>query len=462
MSTPLLNQWIEILSGWEKAFLQKRTCLRAIRMAFGSLCSFGRRTMSRAIAAIGRDQQDWAADYKLFSRSKWGLTMLFRPILEKSVPLIEEEVIAVAFDDTKLHKTGRHIESAFWQRDPMSPPFHVNLILGLRFLQASLLLPLYRKSGSEAPPRAIPVQFTEVPAVKKPGKYATEEERLIYKAAKRKNNLSISFVENLKILRLELDMLGLTNKILLAVVDGSFCNKVCFNSNIERTHLIARTRKDTALYRREQNNSRRFYGEKFTPEMIRQDESILWKTISIYHGGDWREVRYKEVNKVYWKNGTKKKEIRLIVIAPTPYRLSKKKRLYYRQPAYLLTTDTAKDALLLIQKYFDRWQIEVNFREEKDLLGVGQAQVRSPRSVPRQPGFVVAAYSALLLSSVLAYSDKRNDCFLPLPKWRKSSRRPSILDLITQLRREATDNEGLKEYFEHDFSIFEAAFRAAA
>jgi DDE superfamily endonuclease len=458
----LLSHWLEILSEWQNAFLQRRTLHRAIRLAFGSLCSLGRRTMSRAIAAIGRDQQDWAADYKLFSRSDWSLTMIFRPILEKSTLLIDEEIIAFAFDDTKLHKTGRHIESAFWQRDPMSPPFHVNLVWGLRFLQASILVPLYRNSDLSTPPRAIPIQFTEVPAVKKPGKYATEEEKLVYKSAKRQNNLSISFVENLKTLRTELDKQNLTNKMILATVDGSFCNKTCFNANIERTHIIARTRKDTALYYREQNRGRRFYGEKFTPEMVRLNETIEWSKTAIFHGGEWRDVRYKEVNNVYWKNGTKKKEIRTIIIAPTPYRLSKKKKLYYRQPAYLLTTDTKTDAAILIQKYFDRWQIEVNFREEKDLLGVGQAQIRSPKSVPRQPGFVVAAYSALLISSVLAYGDERKNCLIPLPKWRRNSRRPSILDLITQLRREAFENKWLKEVCDADFSIFDAALRAAA
>jgi len=129
--------------------------------------------------------------------------------------------------------------------------------------------------------------------------------------------------------------------------------------------------------------------------------------------------------------------MRLIVIAPTPYRLRLKGKLYYRDPAYLLTTDLVTDAKLLIQKYFDRWQIEVNFREEKDTLGLGQAQVWSMKSVGRQPAFVVASYGALLLASVVLYQDKRVDEFIELPKWRKKgSRRPSCLDLITQLRRD--------------------------
>lgn len=456
----LLNQWCEIINEWRDTFCQERTLLRAIRLAIGSLCAFGRRTLSRSIAATGNDQQDWSADYKLYSRSNWSSQKLFRPTLKRAAKLIDEEVIAIAYDDTKLHKTGRNIQSAFWQRDPMSPPFNINLIWGLRFLQASILLPMYR--NNESPPRAIPVQFTEVPAVKKPGKRASDEEMVRYEKAKKENNLANSFVEEIKTLRMELDKMGFKNKTLLATVDGSFCNKKCFSISVKRTEIIARARKDAALCFREKNNKRRFYGRKFTPEMIRQDDSIPWKSAKIFHGGQYRDVRYKELNKVLWQRGTKRKELRLIVIAPTPYRLSKKKKLYYRQPAYLLTTATNLDVITLVQKYFDRWQIEVNFREEKDLLGVGQAQVRSSKSVPRQPTFVVAAYSALLLSSVLVYKDRRSCKFIPLPKWRKNATRPSVIDLISQLRREAANNGELKRRFGVDFSVSEAAFRAVA
>lgn len=456
----LTSQWFEIISQWNITFAQDRTWQRATRLAVGSLCSFGRRTLSRSISATGCDQQDWSADYKLFSRSDWSITSLFRPILKKSLEQVDEDIIAVAFDDTKLHKTGRKIETASWQRDPLSPPFHVNMIWGLRFLQASLLLPLYRTS--ETPPRAIPVQFTEVPAVKKPGRKASKEDLLNYRKAKKANNLSISFVGQLKLLRTEMDQQGFEKKILLAVVDGSFCNRTCLTADVARTHIIARTRKDAALYYRAQNNNRRFYGEKFTPEMIRQDESKPWMTTKIFHGGQWREIKFKEVNKIYWKKGTKRKEMRLIVIAPTPYRLSKSKKLYYRDPSYLLTTDTETDVALLIQKYFDRWQIEVNFREEKDLIGVGEAQVRSTKAVPRQPAFVVATYSALLLSSVIIYNDKRKDCLMPLPKWRQDAKRPSILDLITQLRREVSQESEANERFDFGFSCNRAALLAAA
>ena len=90
--------------------------------------------------------------------------------------------------------------------------------------------------------------------------------------------------------------------------------------------------------------------------------------------------------------------------------------------------------------YFDRWEIEVNHREEKDTLGVGQAQVRSKKSVPRQPAFAVAAYSMLLLACLNVFGPGRTDNYIPLPKWRKNARRASCLDLVTLLRKELVEH----------------------
>ena len=93
----------------------------------------------------------------------------------------------------------------------------------------------------------------------------------------------------------------------------------------------------------------------------------------------------------------------------------------------------------LLQCYFDRWQIEVNHREQKDTLGVGNAQVWSNKSVPRQPAFAVASYSLLLLAGLKEFGPGRTHDYVPLPKWRKNATRPSALDLITLLRKEMNE-----------------------
>jgi ABC-type uncharacterized transport system permease subunit len=48
-----------------------------------------------------------------------------------------------------------------------------------------------------------------------------------------------------------------------------------------------------------------------------------------------------------------------------------------------------------------------NHRDEKDTLGVGQAQLWNVKAVPRQPVLAVAAYSAMLLASVAAFGAER-------------------------------------------------------
>ena len=80
----------------------------------------------------------------------------------------------------------------------------------------------------------------------------------------------------------------------------------------------------------------------------------------------------------------------------------------------------------------------MNHREEKDTHGLGQAQVCAEKSVPRQPAFVVASYSLLLLAALEAYGPTRLEYVYDiLPLWRSKADRPSCLDLVTQLRKEA-------------------------
>ena len=65
----LLSAFIAILQDWLPAFPQQRSGRRAITQALGSLLALGRRTLSRALWALGQQHQDWSAHYKLLGRS---------------------------------------------------------------------------------------------------------------------------------------------------------------------------------------------------------------------------------------------------------------------------------------------------------------------------------------------------------------------------------------------------------
>jgi hypothetical protein len=350
---------------------------------------------------------------------------LFAGVWRRALPYCPGRLVGVAVDDTRLRKTGRAIPQARYHRDPLSPPFHVNLMRGLRFLQASLLLPLHRQGNASC--RALPVRFEEAAPLKKPSRKVGPEAWQEYKRMSQLHNLSQRLVQIVAPLR--------------RALDGSFCNRTCFRAPRERTELIARARKDARLCFRAPQPSRRFYDlSPFTPEQVRQDESRPWKQTKLFYGGKRRRIRYKEVSQVYWRRGAGQVPLRLFVVAPTPYRKRKSSKLYYRQPAYLLSTDLRPSAPQLLQIYFDRWQIEVNHREEKETLGVGQAQLWNVDAVPKQPPLVVAAYSALLLAALQAFGTERTQAYQALPKWRRKAHRPSCLDLVTLLRQEMVDH----------------------
>jgi hypothetical protein len=435
----LLACFLNLTAAWRAVFPQQRTFQRAVAQALGGLLCLGRRTLTRILCTNGRAQKPWAADYHLHARAQWEPQSLFEGIFREALPLCRGRVVGVAFDDTRLHKTGRCILQAFYQRDPLSPPFHVNLMLGLRFLQFSLLVPAFRRARRFMT-RALPVHFSEVPHLKRPGKKAGPAEIAQWKAAQKKQNLPQHAVQSMRAVRAAMDCAGGERKTLVMAGDGSFCNRTCFGASIARTELLVRCRKDAVLCRRACGEGRRFYSKaKFTPEAVRQDNTIAWQKANPHYGGKRRPVRYKEITGVLWQGGARRRELRLIVIAPTPYRKRKSSRLYYRQPAYLLTTDLHTPAKILIQIYLDRWQIEVNHREEKDTLGVGQAQLWNEKAVPRQPVLAVAAYSALLLAGLKVFGAERTADYAPLPAWRsKRPRRASCLDLLTRLREEAT------------------------
>lgn len=459
MPPTLLATFLEITASWRAVFPQTRTWRRATRQALGALVCLGRRCLSRIIWTNGGQDRSWSAEYFLHSRCAWDPHALFQPIWRGALPWCRGRLVGVAVDDTRLRKTGRCIPQAAYHRDPLSPPFHVNLIRAVRFLQAAVLVPLHRRAPRYT--RALPVRFDEVSYVKKPGRRAPPAQWADYQQAIATHNLSQQFVQMAHALRQDVDAAGGARKTLVLAGDNSFCNRTCLRATVERTELIVRARKDAVLCHRAPPGTRRFYAPtRFTPEQIRLDASRAWQETKVCYGGKRRTIRYKEVPDVYWQRGAARRALRLFVVAPTPYRKRHSGKRYYRHPAYLLTTDRTSRARALLQIYVDRWQIEVNHRDEKDTLGVGQAQLWNPIAVPKQPALTVAAYSALLLAALQVFGAERGAAYAALPKWRRHAHRPSCLDLITLLRKEMVEHPELTREF--DITLTDSGLTRAA
>jgi hypothetical protein len=209
----LLSRFLALLFLWRPVFQQERSFRRALRQALGSLPVVGTATLTRILAGLGLDQQDWRAEYRLPARSDWDEQALFEALLPTALVHGAGRFVPVAIDDTRLKKTGKRIPTAFYQRDPLSPPFHVNLQWGLRFLQARVRLPLQRKYKVNA--RAVPGRFLLAPIVKKPNRSATPEQQQHCRCQQREHNLSQQARRLLDHLRQSLDQAGAAAKPLL-------------------------------------------------------------------------------------------------------------------------------------------------------------------------------------------------------------------------------------------------------
>ena len=220
----LLTYLLAATEGWSRVFAQQRSLQRALTLAFGILCGVGRRTITRAIALQGNTQKDWSADYKVFSRSPWEPRALFSPIMQGAIDDHHLERIVLSTDDTRVWRNGKHVPQTQWHRDPLGPPFQTNLRWGHRFLQASLVLPLYLED-SESSSRSIPVRFEMAPAVKKPGKKASDAQWADYARLKKEHNLSVQFVALTQEVRQHLNQSGHQAKGLFQTGDSSFCNR---------------------------------------------------------------------------------------------------------------------------------------------------------------------------------------------------------------------------------------------
>jgi len=189
--------------------------------------------------------------------------------------------------------------------------------------------------------------------------------------------------------------------------------------------------------------SKRQYGQPApTPDTLRQDDAAPWQEVTAFAAGTFHTFRVKTLAPILWKKAGATLPLRLLVIAPVGYRLRKGSRLLFRQPGFLICTDPGLPLAQLLQYYLWRWEIEVNHRDEKQLIGVGEAQVRSPQSADRQPAFAVASYAILLLAAARETHTSVTPASLAPPKWQANQHR---LRLSTPTLHNSAVSSGVRQ-----------------
>lgn len=431
------------------AGVQTRRHERARRHMLADLVTLGRHTVSARILAAGGGFRDWSADYRLYSRGRFDPEEVFAVVRgEFQRAAAPGAPLLAAIDDTILRKTGTRIPGVAYRRDPLSPPFRVNFARGLRVLQISALTP----QSQGAPFRAVPIDFVQAPTPRKPSPKGPAAEWEAYRAAAKEANLSRLAHGRVRLLRERLE----DPRPLWVVADGRLANRNFLLPLPENTAAIVRVRRDAKLHhpplsQPDGAGRRRVYGPPApTPDQLRADPDTPWQTVRVHAAGKDRDFRVKTVSPLRWR-ATSGLPLRLVVVAPLGYRLRKRSRVLYRQPAFLLCSDLEADPRAILEAYVARWDIEVNFRDEKTLLGAADPQVRNPASVDRAHALTVASYSLLLTAAIAAGAGTPGLDAPPEPKWRRprAPSRPSARLLINQLRHELWSKAIRQNNFSH-------------
>lgn len=404
-----------------------------------TLVSPCRGTLTNLICLCGRAHRDWTADYRLYSRERVEPDLLFGHVRrELHAHLPPDAALVTAIDDTLMRKSGAKIDGVGWKRDPLGPPFQTNLVRGQRFVQLTAAWP-----GPAGQARMLPVDFTHAPTPPKPGKRASAAEHQHYKEQRKQQCLNAVALARIQHLR---QALPAARKLVVAG-DGSYTNAHLLKGLPENTVYIGRIRKDAVLHALPgpppgAGRPPAYGAPVHTPEQLRTDDTLPWQTVTAFAAGKRHDFKVKTfAQPVLWRKSGAACALRMVVIAPVGYRLRKGSRLLYRQPAFLICTDPDKPLEQIVQEYLWRWGIEVNHRDEKTLIGAGEAQVRDPASSRNQPAVTVAAYSLLWLAALKLMADGEAPTHLQPPKWRQSGREdaaPTIStgDLLRALRSE--------------------------
>ena len=426
----------------------KRTKARLREMAVAVIAAANPKTLTKVIeynkdyGDLDLNHEDWTSTYRALSEGQWSLNDLSYALLDMALEFVEDaDVLMVAVDDTLLRKTGRCIPGCSYARDPLSPPFQTNLIWGERTLCVSVII----CASSLSSYRAIPLFFQATPSVKIPSK-ASKAERATAKEAKKKSRMSVVGRELVNEIRRRLDSIGLEKKKLVVCGDGSFANRAFMENPPHDTAIICRCRNDLRLFESlplAERTGKRLYGKRLqTPAELYADPTVPTKRMECGVDHQHASIDYKVMENVRWTTALKNQPCTVAVIKGQHY--YKYGRRQTTKPAFLVMTGDVtalkRGGIALqtmIKAYLLRWEIEVGFRDQKNGLGIGKAQVWNETSVKRTPAFMSACYSILLMASMKAFGDRRTDAFRKLPKWRRiAPKRPSIRDLVDLLRRE--------------------------
>ena len=355
--------------------------------------------------------------HRFFSHARWdpdelGLrlaVLICERLLAPGVPVL------VAVDDTLLHRLGRKIHATFWHHDATANSQKaavawgnnwvvVGIVVRLPFLERSLCLPVLFRCW-QPKRKHIPKGKSDP---ERPGKPELAREMLDLLTAR------------------------LADRDIDTVGDAAYASQA-WRGLPGRVSITSRLRCNAAIYARRpprtgKRGQPRKWGERLKSiAEIAADPATEWSEASVRRYGKTETLMLCAIDCLWGPLGPET-PVRVILVRdegkPSGYQIA------------LISTDLKASAAQLVERYAERWPIEVAFEEGKELFGVGHARNRTPRAVERTVPFQFLAMTITILWYAAAghHPDVVAEHRARAP-WYLTKTTPSFADMLAKLRR---------------------------
>jgi hypothetical protein len=384
---------------------------------FAVLCSgwvlaMGQHTVTgvvRAANAVG--WKHIRTFHRFFAEGRWATDEVGLMLVRLIDGLLPPDVaVVVAVDDTLGRHTGKKIAAASMHRDPLlstgrRPFFH----WGHVWVTAGINIYAFGKTW------CLPVLVR------------------LYRTRKRCKRDKRSYR---KTTQLAAELIGvlaaaLPHRKILVVGDAAYTNSSVIKRRPSNVTVIGRSRLDAALFapppvrRHGQMGRPRVRGERLpSPAQQIKRPSAPWRKTEVTVYGKTVVVRVLVIDAL-WYVAAGSELVRLVVVRGFPG---------HERDDVFVSTDATMGAKAIIERFSERWSLEVTFHDTKGKLGFEEPQNRTEHAVERTAPMALWLYSLVVLWYVRV-GHRLRSAKSPTMPWYPNKAGVAFSDMLATLRR---------------------------
>jgi Transposase DDE domain len=223
----------------------------------------------------------------------------------------------------------------------------------------------------------------------------------------------------------------LPGRRIIVLGDAAYTNGTLIKKRPPNVTLIGRSRLDAALYapaakpRKGQRGRPRLRGVRLqSPGVYAAAQKARWRRIEVTVYGKTVHIRVLVIDAL-WYVAAGSELMRLVVVRGFPG---------HERDDVFVSTDATLSATTIIERFSERWPLEVTFHETKGKLGFEDPQNRTENAVERTAPMALWAYTLVVLWYVET-GQRLRAARLPILPWYDRKIAPAFSDMLATLRR---------------------------